>query len=228
MQKAIILTEDLSKVFNLGKINEVSAVENISLEIENNTCNILKGSSGSGKTTLLTLLGCLARPTSGRYYCLGENISLWSEKFLTSFRQKNIGIVFQNFQLIRGMSVFWNIAMPLLPQNFTQKQISKKVKEVAAQVDILHRLNFNSEELSGGEMQRVAIARALINSPKIILADEPTAHLDRENSENILQIFEQLKNEGKTLMITTHDIIVEQSSLVDRIIIMQDGKLLED
>jgi putative ABC transport system ATP-binding protein len=222
----MIAAEKISKVFNLGKPNEVKAVNEVSLQIAANSCVLLQGASGSGKSTLLTLLSCLARPTSGEYLCLGEKVSRWSEKFLTQFRQKNIGIVFQHFNLIQGLTVFDNIAVPLLPQQYSRKNITNAVEMAAENAQITHRLQFKVDSLSGGEMQRVAIARALVANPQIIFADEPTAHLDSNIAAEMLDIFVRLKARGKTLVITSHDILVQKHPIFDTVIEMQDGKII--
>ncbi len=226
MQKSIIYTQNLVKTYYAGKPNEIKPLQGIDLSIAPHTHTVLKGASGSGKTTLLTLLSCLAKPTSGIYQCMGESVSRWSEKFLTRFRQENIGIIFQQFQLISGMTAYQNIGVPLIPTKHTSKVIKEKISAAAALVEINHRLHYKIDTLSGGEKQRVAIARALINNPTLIFADEPTAHLDSQTSMNILSIFEALKNQGKTLITTTHDPLVEQHSSVDRILVMKDGKLI--
>jgi putative ABC transport system ATP-binding protein len=222
----MIAAEKISKVFNLGKPNEVKAVNEVSLQIAANSCVLLQGASGSGKSTLLTLLSCLARPTSGEYLCLGEKVSRWSEKFLTQFRQKNIGIIFQHFNLIQGLTVFDNIAIPLLPQPYSRKSIANAVEMAAENAQITHRLQFKVDTLSGGEMQRVAIARALAANPQIIFADEPTAHLDRNIAAEMLDVFVSLKAKGKTLVITSHDSLVQKHPIFDTIIEMQDGKII--
>jgi putative ABC transport system ATP-binding protein len=226
MPDLIIETKDLVKKFYADKPNEIVAVNQINLQIETNTCTVLQGASGSGKTTLLTILSGLAKPTSGEYICLGEKISRWSEKFLTQFRQKHIGIIFQQFQLIKGFSAYTNLAVPLYPLSYGSRQMDKLIRQVAEQVGISHRLHYQVDTLSGGEMQRVAIARALINNPQIIFADEPTSHLDSQASENIMQIFKDLKNQGKTLIITTHDPRVENKEMIDRKIQLKDGRIL--
>lgn len=226
--KNIIETHQLVKTFNAGKPNEVRPVIDVNLQIKENSCVVLKGPSGSGKTTLLTLLSCLAKPTSGKYMCMDEQVSRWSEKFLTRFRQQHIGVVFQNFQLVRGFTTAMNVALPLVPQNLKQSKINSMVTQVVAQVNLQHRINFKVDTLSGGELQRVAIARALVNNPTIIFADEPTAHLDRKLSVNILDIFAELKSQGKTLILTTHDPLVEDHPMVDHTITMQDGVIIHE
>ncbi len=226
MQRPIIYTQNLSKTFNAGKPNEVKPVQNIDLQLFTNTYTVLKGASGSGKTTLLTLLSCLAKPSAGVYECMGEPVSRWSEKFLTRFRQQHIGLVFQHFQLISGLSAYQNIAVPLIPLPDSRSEIDHKVRQIAEQVGITHRLDFQVDKLSGGEQQRVAIARALVNNPPLLFADEPTAHLDSAMSERILEIFAALKKQGKTILMTTHDPLVEQHPAIDKILVMKDGQLV--
>lgn len=219
-------TEQLTKKFFVGKPNELAAVSDVTFSVRRGQCVLLRGASGSGKTTLLSLLSCLSRPTSGAYWCLGKNVSRWSERFLTRFRQAHIGIVFQHFNLVEGLSVAENLSLPLLPQGYSGAVIKKKVQQAAELAHITHRLDFKTDLLSGGELQRVAIARALIASPDLLFADEPTAHLDRENSLRILDLFTEQKQQGKTLILTTHDPLVESHPVVDREIVLQDGKLI--
>ncbi len=222
----MIQLTNLNKIYNPNQNNEVRAVQNIDLQIESGEGLLIKGASGSGKTTLLALLACLSKPSSGTYHFENQAVSKWSEKFLTVFRQKNIGVVFQNFQLLKGFDVFTNISIPLLPLGFSNKEISQKVQKAAQEAHIEHRLSFPIKNLSGGELQRTAIARALVNSPKVLLADEPTASLDSEMALKILNLFEELKKEGKTIIVTSHDPAVEQHPLVGRVLTMKDGKIL--
>jgi putative ABC transport system ATP-binding protein len=221
----IIATQHLSKYFHKGKPNQVNAVENIDLEIVSNACVLLEGSSGSGKSTLLAMLSCLLRPSAGEYICMGEKVSRWSENFLTTFRQQHIGIIFQQFQLISGLSVFDNIVVPLLPLGMLRKTRIEAVEQAAKLAEISHKLTFPVDVLSGGEMQRVAIARALVGNPTLIFADEPTSQLDSTTSKIILDVFGKLKKEGKTIIITSHDKIVRENDIFDTIITMHDGKI---
>jgi putative ABC transport system ATP-binding protein len=223
----IIRLNEISKKFNAGLHNEVNAVRDVSLSINANQCTVLKGPSGSGKTTLLAIIGCLSKPSSGNYICLNENVSHWSEKFLTNFRRQHIGTVFQNFNLISGLTALQNIALPLLPAGYSVKEINNYVYRVSELVNIHHRLEFKIDTLSGGEQQRVALARALVNDPDILIADEPTSHLDTDLSHNILDLFAKLKASGKTLLIATHDPLVENHSITDTVICMRDGILGE-
>lgn len=226
-ESPIISIINLSKIFNKGQHNQVDAVLDVSFSILSNQCAVIKGPSGSGKSTLLSILGCLAKPTEGEYICLDQKVSHWSEKFLTQFRRKYIGIIFQNFNLITGLTAGENIALPLFPMNFSSKTITNKSEHIAKHLQINHRLSFKVDTLSSGEMQRLAFARALINDPHIVIADEPTAHLDTELAKDILEIFNQLKAEGKTLIIASHDPLVESHSMVDKVFCMRDGQLGE-
>jgi putative ABC transport system ATP-binding protein len=157
---------------------------------------------------------------------MGEKVSRWSEKFLTLFRRKHIGIVFQQFHLITGLSVFDNIVVSLLPLGLSRTQKIELVEKAAELAEISHKLTFKVDVLSGGEMQRVAIARALVANPTLIFADEPTAQLDSETAKLILDVFSNLKKEGKTIVVTSHDSLVKQSPIFDKIISMKDGKLI--
>jgi putative ABC transport system ATP-binding protein len=219
-------TIGISKVFNGGESNEVRALTNISLTIEAGECVLLSGPSGSGKSTLISVLACLAKPTEGAYYCLGEQVSRWSEKFLTRFRRQHIGIVFQQFHLIRGLTVRANIAVPLIPCGLSHNKLKVAVESAAAHAGITHKLETLVEKLSGGEQQRVAIARALAANPTVIFADEPTAHLDSLTASAILETFAALKKQGKTIIITSHDPLVQQHAIIDRRFTLKDGALI--
>lgn len=226
MSELLIEAIRLSKIFNKNKSNEIQPVKEVNLKVYSNKCVVFKGASGSGKSTLLGMLSCLSKPTSGKYICLGKEVSRWSEKFLTEFRRRHLSTIFQQFQLIGGIDVYTNIALPLLPLGYSTQKIHEKVLQKAEEVNISKRLYFKTDLLSGGEMQRVAIARALINDPAIIFADEPTAHLDKANAENILGVFLDLKAKGKTLIISTHDPIVENHPMVDQVYEMSDGRII--
>ncbi len=226
--EALIACENVEKRFHIGKSNEVLALKPLSMSVLPQSGVLLTGPSGSGKSTLLSILACLSKPSAGAYYCQGEAVSRWPEKFLTRFRRQHLGMIFQEFQLISGLSAYQNISLPLIPLPYSRAQIDKNVQEAAKLVGITHRLKFEVDVLSGGEKQRVAIARALVNRPSILIADEPTAHLDRENSLKILDIFNDLKNKGITLLVSTHDPLVESHPWVDRKLRMDDGILQEE
>jgi len=220
----LIETRQLSKIFYEGQPNEVAAVQNINLSVEKGQAVLLRGASGSGKSTLLALLACLSKPTAGEYLCMQQPVSRWSEKFLTRFRQEHIGIVFQHFHLLKGLTVQDNIVLPLVPLQFSRKEKAYKVQQAAELAHIQHRLHYRVDTLSGGEMQRVAIARSLVNEPTLLLADEPTAHLDSENAQKMMRIFEELKAKGRTIVMTSHDPLVLQHGLFGQVVVMKDGK----
>lgn len=223
----IIVTRKLSKTFNKDKVNEVDAVRGVDINIKKGEVIALKGPSGSGKTTLMAVLGCMAKPTSGDVIILGDRVSKWTEKFLTLFRRRHIGFIFQNFNLIGGLTAAQNIIIPMIPSGPNMSSLNRRITEIAEILNISHRLNFKIDTLSGGEAQRVAIARALITDPEIIMADEPTAHLDTKLSGQIMEIFGDLKNQGKTQIIATHDPLVYKSALIDHVICMRDGHLVD-
>jgi putative ABC transport system ATP-binding protein len=224
----VIETIGISKVFNGGESNEVKALSDISLTIEAGECVLLSGPSGSGKSTLLSILACLAKPTEGAYYCLGEQVSRWSEKFLTRFRRQHIGMVFQQFHLIRGLTVRANIAVPLIPYGLSHSNLKKSVEQAAENAGIAHKMEAPIEKLSGGEQQRVAIARALAANPTIIFADEPTAHLDSHTATAVLDVFTSLKASSKTIIITSHDLLVQQHPIVNKRLFIKDGRLTDE
>lgn len=219
-------TQHLTKTFNKGKTNAFMALSDISFSIEKGSCTLLKGASGSGKTTLISILAGLTKPTSGEYICLGEKVSHWSEKFLTQFRREHIGIVFQHFNLIQGLSVAQNISLPLLPLDYSVKKMNTMSEEAATLAQISHKLYQKIDILSGGELQRTAIARALVRKPAILFADEPTSHLDRKNAMEVFEVFEKLKVNGQTIILTTHDEWLKNHSIIDNSIELRDGKLV--
>ncbi len=223
-----IVLEDVTKIYNPGQPNEVHAVKGVSLRIGKNEVVILKGPSGSGKTSLLSIIGCMSRPTSGRVLVNGRDVAKLPERFLTEIRRQRCGFIFQQFNLLRGITVKENIMLPLYPAGVSLGEIKRRTEEVMDLLQISHRANFRVEQLSGGEQQRVAIARALVNDPEIVLADEPTAHLDTHLSEEFLRMISEIKGAGKTVVIATHDPLVYESSLVDRVIHMRDGIILEE
>lgn len=225
MAEPIIKLKEVSQIFNQGRHNEVRALNSINLQVEAGQAALVRGPSGSGKSTLLNLLSALSTPTSGMVRVLGEDVGRWPEKFRTAFRRRHIGIVFQNFYLIESLTVFQNIATPLVPLGLSGKELSQRVQAAAAQVSIEHRLHFKAATLSGGEQQRTAIARALVSSPEILITDEPTAHLDSKLSADILNIFSRLKVAGKTLVIATHDPLLNAHPLIDKTFCLRDGQL---
>jgi putative ABC transport system ATP-binding protein len=217
----------IRKAFNQGKHNEYWALDGIDLAIPEKQVTALKGPSGSGKTTLLTILGCLARPTEGRVRLKGDDISGLPERFLTEIRRRTFGFIFQQFNLIRGISAIENIILPAYPTGQPRKELLEQAEALLAGVDLGHRRDAKVEWLSGGEQQRVAICRALINDPEILIADEPTANLDTRLSKEFLAILERLADAGRTIILTSHDPLVVESAVVNSVVTLRDGKIVE-
>jgi putative ABC transport system ATP-binding protein len=218
---------NIRKAFNQGKHNEYWALDGIDLAIPEKQVTALRGPSGSGKTTLLTILGCLARPTEGRVRLKGEDISGLPERFLTEIRRQTFGFIFQQFNLIRGLSAVENIILPAYPTGQPRKDLLLKAEALLADVALGHRRDAKVEWLSGGEQQRVAICRALINDPEILIADEPTANLDTKLSKEFLGILEKLADKGRTIVLTSHDPMVVDSSVVNRVVSLRDGRIVD-
>lgn len=232
---------NVRKGFNLGRPNEFIAVGGVDLTLEGNRITVLKGPSGSGKTTLLSLIGCMARPTSGRISLLrsllGNNgflkdgdmpeveVTSLPERFLTEIRRRTFGFIFQQFNLIKGITVLENILLPACPLGKKHGVVKKRAEELLDMFGLGDRGTARVEWLSGGEAQRVAIARALMNDPPIIIADEPTAHLDSKLSREFMDIIARLKGQGKTIIIASHDPLVFEAPVVDRVIAVRDGMI---
>lgn len=216
----------VSKVYNAGQPNEFSAVRAVDLVIEPGRVTALSGPSGSGKTTLLSLIGGLTRPSAGRVRLNGRDISALSERFLTELRRASFGFVFQQFQLIRGLSVLENVMLPALPTGRPHRLTRARALDLLAHLGLAARADTRAQWLSGGEAQRVAIARALINDPGVIIADEPTSHLDSALSRQILAILGELRGQGRTLILSSHDPLVFESGLVERIVEVRDGRVV--
>jgi putative ABC transport system ATP-binding protein len=220
----MITVHNISKVFNAGKTNEFTAVQDVSLIIKQHQATILKGPSGSGKTTLLSIVGCMARPTSGRIYLHEREITSMPQRFLTEIRRSAFGFIFQQFNLIKGLSALENVMIPAYPSGEKFNSLRRRALDTLEMFNLAQRAEAKIEWLSGGEAQRVAIARALINTPEVIIADEPTAHLDTKLSHEFMNIMRGLKEKGTTLILASHDPIVYDSDLADRIIEMRDGQ----
>lgn len=222
---AYIEIEGLSKVYNFGRADELTALADVSLSIDSGEVAVLTGPSGSGKTSLLSLIGCMSRPTQGKVIIAGKDVAKLSERFLTAVRRKRFGFIFQQFNLIRDISVLENVLLPLYPLDLGMAAMKDKAMPILEQLKISHKKNLKVKKLSGGEQQRVAIARALINEPEVIIADEPTAHLDRRLAQEFLDILEALNSGGKTIVIATHDPFVYDNSLVKKTVSMRDGRV---
>ncbi len=218
----------VDKTYNAGKANEYRAVRGVDLRIEPGRVTALRGPSGSGKTTLLGLIGGLTRPSSGRVRLDERDISALPERFLTELRRATFGFVFQQFQLIRGLSVLENVMLPAAPTGRPHRQVVERALDLLGQLDLADRADTPCQRLSGGEAQRVAIARALINDPPILIADEPTAHLDSALSRQILTILCELRAQGRTLIISSHDPLVFDAGLVEHIVDLRDGRVVAE
>jgi len=218
--------QDVKKAFNQGRPNEFWAIRGISLRIEPNRVTCLKGASGSGKTTLLAMIGCLSRPTSGRILLDGQLLSGLPERFLTEVRRHTFGFVFQRFNLIQGMTVQENIMLPAYPLGPRHSELVQRAKQLMDHFKLHDKAANPVEWLSGGEAQRAAICRALINDPSVLIADEPTANLDSKLSKEFMALIGELCRDGKTVLISSHDPVVFDSPVVERVVELQDGLLL--
>jgi len=219
---AVVNIQNLSKTYQLGTI-EVSALRDIDLQIEQGQFVAVMGPSGSGKSTLLNLLGCLDRPTSGRYWLGGQDVSRLDDDQLSLIRGKRIGFVFQSYNLIGQLNVIENIQLPMFYQGLSEDKSAENARQLAVTVGLGDRFRHRPAQLSGGQQQRVAIARALANDPVIILADEPTGNLDSASGAEILSLLDQLHQAGKTLIIVTHD--EDIAARAQRIIHLYDGRI---
>lgn len=217
--------QQVSKVFNAGRSNELAAVKDVSLTLEPQKITVLKGPSGSGKTTLLSLIGCMARPTTGRIMLGDREITSLPERFLTLIRRQTFGFIFQHFNLVKGISVLENIMLPAYPNGESPAALKKRAAGLLELFNLTAKAGEAVEWLSGGQAQRVAIARALINQPAVIIADEPTAHLDTRLSREFLEIMRQFQAEGKTIVIASHDPLVYEADAVHRVVEMRDGMI---
>jgi putative ABC transport system ATP-binding protein len=218
---------NVHKVFNQGKPNEYVALRDVSLSIAPSRVTVLKGPSGSGKTTLLSLLGGMTRPTAGRIFLFEREITSLPERFLTETRRGTFGFIFQQFNLVRGIGVLENVMLPAYPRGERHSILMTRAMALLEQFGLAGRAATKVEWLSGGEMQRVAIARALINDPAVIIADEPTAHLDTRLSAEFLEFMARLKGEGKTIVMASHDPLVYDAGLVDRVVELRDGGIVD-
>lgn len=224
----LVELRSVNKVFNAGEPNEVQALNNINFSIEQGEMVCLQGPSGSGKTTLLSIIGCIILPSSGYAAIGGKRISRLPDHFLTRYRREMIGFVFQDYNLLPHLTVADNVGLPLLPLGISPKRRSILAGTLLERFDLLHRRNFPITQLSGGEIQRVAIARALINDPPVIIADEPTAHLDARLVKEVLSVFAEMKSEGRTIILSSHDPAVAAFSEVDRGVTMVSGQLVAE
>jgi len=222
---SVIRINDIRKRYLLGG-QEINALDGVSLSIEKNEYVALMGPSGSGKSTLMNILGCLDTPSSGSYVLNGTEVSEMSDDELAHIRNKEIGFVFQTFNLLPRLSALENVALPLVYAGMGDKQRNERAKEVMAMVGLQERMDHKPNQLSGGQRQRVAIARALVNRPSIILADEPTGNLDTKTSYEIMSIFESIHRAGNTVILVTHEEDIAKHAI--RLIRLRDGKIETD
>lgn len=222
----MIELKNVSKTYNAGKPSEFHALRDASLAVAREKITVFKGPSGSGKTTLLSLVGCMVRPTSGRIFLDGREITSLPERFLSEIRRSTFGFIFQNYNLIKGITVLENTMLPAYPTGRKYDRVKGDARRLLARLGIESKAGRKVEELSGGEQQRTAIARALINDPAVIIADEPTAHLDMALSREFLDIAAELSREKKTVLMASHDPLVFEAGIVDAVVEMRDGRIL--
>ena len=225
IDKIMIQIENLYRTFHHGS-NEVPVLKDINLTVHRGECIILKGVSGSGKTTHLSLIAGLDKPSAGKVLIEGEPISKLPDLFASELRAKKIGMIFQHFNLFEHLSVNENVTIPLIPSGLTMKDIHQKVNDALTVANIIHKQDILASRLSGGEKQRTAIARALVADPNIILCDEPTANLDRDNSLLFIDMLEKFHRMGKTIVIATHDPLFDNLAFESTTVPMVDGKIV--
>jgi putative ABC transport system ATP-binding protein len=223
--EALIVTENLSKTYLLGG-QQLMAIKNINLTISANEYVALTGPSGSGKSTLMNLLGALDSPSSGTYWLNGKDVSRLHDPELAAVRNKQIGFIFQTFNLIPRFTAVENVALPLLYANIGHDERIRLATEKLREVGLSQRLHHKPNELSGGQRQRVAIARALVNQPSLLLADEPTGNLDSKTTDDIMDLFENLHKGGNTIVVVTHEPDIAQRA--QRVVRLTDGRIESD
>jgi putative ABC transport system ATP-binding protein len=221
----VIRTENLTKVYEMGA-EQVHAISGIDVEIHKGEYVAIMGPSGSGKSTLMNLIGCLDSPSSGRYWLAGRLVSELDDDELAYIRNKEIGFVFQTFNLLPRATALHNVELPLIYNGTPAEERIERAKKALERVDLIPRMSHKPNELSGGQRQRVAIARALVNNPSIVLADEPTGNLDSKTGEEIMSLFENLHEQGNTIILVTHEMDIAQHA--HRVIFIRDGKIASD
>ncbi len=225
MSKEIIHLEKISKHYHVGS-EIVKALQEVDLSINKNEFVAMMGPSGSGKSTLMNMLGCLDTPTSGHYHLNGMDVSKMSDNELAEVRNKEIGFVFQTFNLLPRSTALENVMLPLIYAGISKHERIRRAEEALASVQLADRINHKPNELSGGQRQRVAVARALVNKPSLILADEPTGNLDSKTSVEIISLLEEIHRMGNTIVLVTHEEDIAEHA--HRIVRLRDGKIEED
>ena len=222
---ALIHIENMKKIYNPGE-NEIRALDGIDLDIEKGDLVAIVGHSGSGKSTLMNMLGCLDTPTSGKYVLDGQDVASMTDNQLADVRNKEIGFIFQGFNLISNLDAVGNVELPLVYRGVSKNERKQLAMEALKSVGLEDRMKHKPNEMSGGQQQRVAVARAVAAKPPIILADEPTGNLDTKSTQEILEILKELHRSGRTVIIITHD--EEIASQAHRVIRILDGRIEED
>ncbi|GAB1374705.1 MAG: ABC transporter ATP-binding protein [Bacteroidales bacterium] len=225
MSSEVINIKDIKKIYKVGN-QEVRALDGVDLHIGRNEYVAIMGPSGSGKSTMMNILGCLDSPSSGQYILNGTDVSSMPDSQLAEVRNKEIGFIFQSFNLLPRYSALENVALPLIYSGDTRADRERRAEEALESVDLTDRMHHKPNELSGGQRQRVAVARALVNNPSMILADEPTGNLDTKTSVDIMKLFAKIHNKGNTIIVVTHEEDIARHA--HRIIRLRDGKIESD
>ena len=221
----VILVEDLSKVYQLGDV-ELRALDHVNLKVDRGEFLCIMGASGSGKSTLMNILGCLDRPTTGRYVLDGREVSRLDRSALADVRNRTLGFVFQSFNLLARTSALENVELPLVYAGVSRRERVMRATAALERVGLGDRLHHHPSQLSGGQQQRVAIARAIVNQPRIMLADEPTGNLDSKTSDSVMALFQELGRAGLTIVYVTHD--PDVALCAARVVTVRDGQILSD
>ena len=224
-KEKVIILENIVKTYSMGDTS-FNALDGVNLTMDKGTFAAVMGPSGSGKSTMMNILGCLDRPTSGSYWLDGQQVADLSDDELAVVRNKKIGFVFQNFNLLPRMSALHNVALPLVYAGVPLAERLKKAETALIAVGLGDRLNHRPNEMSGGQRQRVAVARAMVNEPAILMADEPTGNLDTKSGDEVMKLFVAIHEQGRTIILVTHE--PEIAAYTQRVIYMRDGKIVQD
>jgi len=221
----MIHAQALGKTYQIGS-DKLEVLKDITFSVPKGKFIVVSGPSGSGKTTLLNIIAGIDKPTTGKIFVNDQDLTVQNEDFLSDFRCNNVGFVFQSYNLVSTLTVAENVAFPMEWIRKSEDEIEKRITELLETVGLQNRANHFPAQLSGGEQQRVAFARALANDPQLILADEPTGNLDDKNAQKIVQVLQLLKEKGKTVIVSTHDVQIKQ--LADQVLCLEDGKLASE